>query len=168
MAGLVAKWVSDHAAARLLQEHKGKLDSALETHKAALGKDAEAYKLSLKRQELIFQREVEAGDALMKLWRVIYPAYRFPDMDWHDACEDVAAELGSVEKAIGEYIEKHGVAVSSEVLRLLEQAHGDAAVGKFSVLEDGEAQPGSAVQAAEAVLDALKQAREQMLADLRR
>ena len=100
----VAKIVSDHTSKKWLQDNKAKLDEALETHRSKLAKGAETYKMTLKRQELIYQRELDAGDALMRVWRVISPQYRFPDMEWPDACEDVALRLGSVETVLEEYL----------------------------------------------------------------
>lgn len=164
----VAKLVSDHMSQRWLQENKGKLDQALETHRSELAKETETYRLTLKRQELIYQRELEAGDAFMKVWRVIYPQYRFPNMDWHDACEDVAGVLGKVETVLENYLESHTVAISPTVRELIESARSEAASEKFVDQGPDTTPPRSAVDAAEKVLDALRDARDQILTDLRR
>ena len=168
IAAAVAKLVSDHTSQRWLQDNQGKLDHALETHRSELAREAELHKLTLKRQELIYQRELEAGDAFMKVWRTVYPQYRFPDMDWHDACEDVASLLGSVENVLEEYLEKHTVAISQQGRELLERARSEAASEKF--FQDGPdaSPPKNAVDAAGQVLDALRKARDQLLDDLRR
>lgn len=58
VGGIVAKFVSDHASQKWLLSHQGQLDQLLETHKAELSRGIEEHKLSLKRQELLFEREV--------------------------------------------------------------------------------------------------------------
>lgn len=168
VAGAVAKSVSDHASKKWLQENKGKLDEALETHKAALAKETEAHKLTLKRQELLFARELEAADAFMAVWRKIWPQSSRPNMDWHEACEDVALRLGTVEKLLEDYLERHSVAIGTSVREKIEKAHSQAASEKF--FDDGpDVQPPAlAVKAAEHVLEALTDARDRVLSDLRR
>ena len=168
VAGAVAKFVSDHSSKKWLQEHKGKLDEALETHRASLAKETETHKLTLKRQELLFARELEAADALMALWRKVWPQYSRPEMDWHEACEDVASRLGAVEHLLENYVERHSVAISGRVRERIESARSEAASEKF--FEDGSDRnpPQSAIKAAERVLDDLKAAREAVLNDLRR
>lgn len=164
----VAKLVSDHTSKKWLQDNKAKLDLALETHRSELAKEAETHKLSLKRQELIYQRELEAADAFMQAWRVIYPQYRFPDMDWNDACSDVAGVLANVERVLETYLEKHTVAISPKVRELVEQARSEAASEKFFEEGPGMTPPKNAVEAAGKVLDGLRTARDQILDDLHR
>jgi ribosomal 50S subunit-associated protein YjgA (DUF615 family) len=164
----VAKLMSDHTSKKWLQEHQGKLNEALETHRSELAKVTDVHRMTLKRQELIYQRELEAGDALMKVWRASYPQYRFPDMTWDDACEDVAGNLGSLEKALEDFLESHSVAISGTVRDLIEAARSEAATEKFFVEEPNVAPPKAAREAAGRALDNLKTARDQMLTELRR
>lgn len=168
VAGAVATFVSGHASKKWLQENKGKLDEALETHRAALARETETHKLTLKRQELLFARELEAADAFMAVWRKIWPQYSRPDMDWHEACEDVALRLDNVEHLLEDYLEQHSVAVSSNIRELIEHARSEAASEKFFVDGPERDPPKSAVTAAEHVLNDLKAARDTVLSDLRR
>lgn len=168
VAAAVAKFVSDHSSKKWLQEHKGKLDEALETHRASLARETETHKLTLKRQELLFARELEASDAFMALWRKIWPQYSRPDMDWHEASEDVARRLGAIEHLLENYLERHSVAISGNVRERIEIARSEAASEKF--FEDGPDcdPPQSAIKTAQHVLDELKVARDAVLNDLRR
>jgi len=168
VAAGVAKVVSDHTSQKWLQANQGRLDQALETHRAELAKETETHKLTLKRQELIFQRELEAADAFMSFWRIVYPRYRHPDMDWNDACEDAAHSLGQIEKVVEEYLERHSVAISPDVRDWIERARLDAATEKFFESNPNKRPPQSAVDAAGRILDVLIEARDQILKDLRR
>ncbi|KUR76962.1 hypothetical protein AQZ50_12145 [Novosphingobium sp. Fuku2-ISO-50] len=168
VAGAVAHFVSDHASKSWLQANKGKLDEALETHKAALSRETETHKLTLKRQELLFARELEAADSFMAVWRKLWPQYSRPEMEWHDAREDVALRLGTVEAMLEDYLERHSVAISATVRESIERARSEAASEKF--FEDGPDRdpPKAAIDAAEHVLGAMRAARDTILNDLRR
>ena len=167
IATVVAKWVSDHASKQLLQTHKAELDKALETHKAELARESDSHKLTLKRQELIYQRELEAADALMALWRAIYPQYRFPDMEWDDACEDVAGRLHEIEKLLGDFLEKHSIAISADVREKLEHLQTVASTEKFYDPTD-DAMPRETIKAGGEIINTLREARDQVLQHLQR
>ena len=164
VAGGVAAWVSNHLSSRWLQTHKGALDRELETHRSALAKETEDHKLKLKRQEMLFQRELEAADAFMALWRKVWPQYSHPEMEWLDACEDVAVRLGSIEQLLEDYLERHSVAISSEMRDVIDEAKTASATEKFF----DEHPPREAIAAGERVLNAFQQGKDQILADLRR
>lgn len=168
LAAWIANKVADHASQKWLQENQAKLSQALETHRAELAKETEVHKLSLKRQELLFARELEAADAFMAMWRKVWPQYSRPDMEWHEACEDVADRLGSVEELFEDYLEKHSVAISADVRNQISGAQSVAASEKFFENGPDFDPPPEAVQAAEKVLNAMQVARNAILADLRR
>lgn len=168
VAGGVSAWVSNYLSSRWLQRHKGLLDRELETHRATLAKEAEAHKLTLKRQELMFARELEAADAFMGVWRKIWPQYSRPDMDWHEACEDVAEQLGTIEVLLEDYLEHHSAAISAGVREAIEDARSEAGSEKFFDNAPGNEPPKSAIAAADRLLDALRDVRDKILGDLRR
>ena len=168
VAGGVSAWISSYLSSRWLQRHKGLLDRELETHRAELAKETEVHKLTLKRQELMFARELEAADAFMSVWREIWPQYSRPDMDWHEACEDVAERLAAIEVLLEDYLEHHSVAISAGAREAIEQARSEAASEKFFDNAPGNEPPKSAVAAAESVLNALREVRDIILGDLRR
>ena len=168
VAGGVSAWVSSHLSTRWLQRHKGLLDRELETHRAALAKEAEAHKLTLKRQELMFARELEAADAFMGVWRKLWPQYSRPDMDWHEACEDVAERLSTIEVLLEDYLEHHSAAISAGVREEIEKARSEAAAEKFFDNAPGNEPPKSAIAAADRVLNTLRHVRDKILGDLRR
>lgn len=168
IGAVVAKFVSDHASKQWLQTHKGQLDTLLETHKAGLAKETETHKLSLKRQELLVDREIAAADALMKLHRKIYPTYSHPDMEWGDACEDVARRLDTVEREAEDFLEQHSAVISDDVYRLLEIVKNEAADTKFHVQETQAGVDPQSAKSGGRILENLNKAREQIRKELRR
>lgn len=133
-----------------------------------LSKETETHKLTLKRQELLFARELEAADAFMAVWRKLWPQYSRPEMDWHDACQDVALRLGTIEAMLEDYLERHSVAISAAVREGIEHARSEAASEKFLEDEPDCDPPKAAIDAAEQVLGAMRAARDAILNDLRR
>jgi hypothetical protein len=164
----VSTWASNHASKRWLQDKEGELTRALETHKAHLSKESENHKLSLKRQELLFQRELDAADAFMAVWRVINPKHNRPEMDSYDACVDVAQELETIEKVLDEYLVRHSVAISENARNMIERAVSEAATEKFFVSDIDREPPAEAIKAAEHILQAVNDARDELLKHLRR
>lgn len=168
VGGLVAKFISDHASKQLLQSHKAELDTLLESHKASLQRETEQHKLTLKRQELLFGREVEAADGLVRMHRRIYPAYSHPDMDWHNACQEIACRFEEIETEAENYLEIHSAVVSTEVRTMIDGIRNSAAEAKFNVQgSSGDADPQS-VETASELLDALNKARQRMFENIRR
>lgn len=79
-----------------LNFQKGEISKSVETAKAELSKDLEKHKTRLKREELLFEREIELTKAFVGLRHSLQPSYR-PGMDWNEAAEDFASDLGAVE-----------------------------------------------------------------------
>jgi hypothetical protein len=145
----------------------GKLlgDRYVEKLKHEIQEELESYKTKLKKSEFLFQKEFEAASQFVALRRRFYPRYRFPDMDWGDACEDFAAHFEDVEKALDAYIADHGAVLGKEVLDQVSRAMGQAATGKFEVNKDGATSAG--LKAADEVLDALEKIEDKLRAVVR-
>ena len=84
----------------------------------------------------MFAREVEAADAYTKLYRGLYPKRRFPEAEWEDARVDIAESIGLFEKGLEQFLGAHSMAVSPEVLSLLEHARVAAGETNFEVGRD--------------------------------
>jgi glutathione S-transferase len=71
----------------------------VEKLKHEIQQELETHKTRLRKSEFLFQKEFEAASALafMALRRSLILKYRFPEMDWHDACEDFAGDFDKVE-----------------------------------------------------------------------
>lgn len=179
VAAVVAKFVSEHASQKWLQENQALLDRAAEVqraglerdadlHRATLSKEAEVHKLTLRRNEILFEREIAAADALMAVWDKVWPKYSRPNMDLHEAREDVAVRLGEVEDTLEEFLRRHSVAISPTVRDCIDSARIEAATEKFFNDGPDQSPPRASVDAADRVLTSLAAAKETILADLRR
>jgi|SRR5208282_4089485 len=118
-----------------IERQKADLNKELERLKAELSKDAETYKLSLKKQELIFNKELDAAGDFMNLHK---PAYSVPDMEWDDACADVARRLGAIETSLESFLVKHGAIIITSARELLKDCILLASWYKFDGIEEGQ------------------------------
>ena len=91
----------------------------------------ESHKANLRKSEFLFQKEYEATSEFVAMKRGLLPPYRFPDMDWHEACEEIAQNFGRNEQKLIDFIAKHGAILDKESLHNLTKAEGIAAENKF-------------------------------------
>lgn len=118
-------------------ELKAKTDSEIERFKSTLTRDVESYKVQLKKSEVFFQRELEAASNFSSLFHSILPGYSHPQMDWHEACEEMARNFGKIERQLSDFMAKHIAVLTDEERAALIDATSYAGYGKFGVA-DGE------------------------------
>lgn len=112
VAWLVARTAADHSSKQFLQTHKGALDRVLADHLAELEGKADERRLVHKRQELMFEREVDAARAFFKLYDEIYPKGGGPEPDWHaDSVPYLATRYGEIESRIGKFLRDHSLCI---------------------------------------------------------
>jgi hypothetical protein len=136
IAGGVAAFVGNLVSSRFLQAHKAKLDEQLETHKDSLVREADRYRLLLKRQELMFEKEYTAGADFFQLFASIVPDPWAPDLDWSEAQVRIAENLFSHEQKLKSFLSKNSAALGGDVRRLIEAAKMQANQGGFEVARE--------------------------------
>jgi hypothetical protein len=151
---------------REIERQKAALNNELERLKAELSKEAETYKLSLKKQELIFNKELDAASDFMKLHRQIRPTYSHPDMDWDDACADVAHRLGKIETDLESFLVNHGAVITTSAREMLAECILLASHYKFGGIEEGQLFD-EAKNKADELLDKLREIEKQLIAAIR-
>lgn len=148
VAALLARWVGDLLSAKTLAKQKAGLDAELvrlkaeldrvaEQAKADISKEFELNKLRLKKQELLFSKELDAAAAMISLRRDINPTYDHPDQGWEDTMEKIASNLVITEKNLSKYILTYGNVLPSEALIMLENCLEFASNKKFDIHEYG-------------------------------
>lgn len=142
VAWLVAKTAVSHSSKQFLQSHKGELDRVLADHVAELEGKADERRLVHKRQELMFQREVDAARAFFKLYDELSPKAGGPEPDWHsDAVPDLASRYTEIELALAKFLRDHSLCLTDEAVTLVERAKNEAREGSFLVGEDTLGEP---------------------------
>lgn len=134
IAGAVGSLLSSYIFPKWLQKQKSELEV-----------EAEKLRFKLKRQELMFDRELLAAEEFFRLHDSILGTPRFPDPDWSDAQVIIADKFGSLEDQITKFLDKHGVAISESTSKSLTSARHIANQGSFDVAQEtseGEYEPG--------------------------
>ena len=94
----------------------------VEKVKQEIQQELESHKTRLRKSELLFQKEFNATSSFISLRLRLVPRHRFPDMEWHDACEDFAQRFKHVEESLETYIATHGAALPKSALERLANA----------------------------------------------
>jgi hypothetical protein len=143
LLGVVGKGIFDQVLARDLKTHEARLkeagDSQIERIKSELSQVVESHKTRLKKSEFLFQKEFEAAGAFTVLFREYNPKLSRPDMEWDDACDQMASSFERTEAKLEAFLASHGAVLQRHDREALDEAIGIAGLGKFDVLqqEDG-------------------------------
>lgn len=159
-----SSWLGKVWAERILSKEKAQQTQDLEKFKQELQEAAERHKIRLKKSELIFAKEFEAASALVAMYRDISPKFVQPNMDYYDACDQVASRFEYIEEQLHEFVRTHGAVLTDGVKQLCYLCIGIAGENKFQTT--GPEIPTSANAAADALISHLKQAEIEMLAQV--
>ena len=106
-------------------------DKHLENFKSELTKEIERLRSSLKNSETIFSAQLSALTELRKMSRSMLPRKSRPDMDFYEACWDVATAFSKHADNLDEFLYKHEPVLPTEILKLVEKAAVLANEGSF-------------------------------------
>ena len=153
-------------ADRSLEGHRSNLERETERLKGELAKDTETHKLELRKQELLFAKELEAASAFLSLRRRFEPKRSHPDMDWSEALEDVIDGFPRAEKALEAFAAEFGSVFSAQNRKDLNSCISMASANKFAGVPGGD-DTKSAGEAAEKFLNTLKKIEGRLIKELR-
>ncbi len=159
-----SSWLGKVWAERILSREKAKYAEQLEEFKKKLTLETESHKVRLKKSELVFAKEFEAASSLVSLIKDLAPTYSHPQMDWYDACDDMARSFGKTEKLLRNYIRTTGAVLPTEVKKLIAECEGIAAESNFDVIDGNVSE--SANAAANELYEKLQLAETAMLAQV--
>lgn len=132
----------------------------VEKMKQEIQQEVESHKTRLRNSEFLFQKEFKATSAFISLRLRLLPRYRFPEMEWPDACKDFADSFEQVEKGLDSYISTHGAALQQGTLERLTNARTRVEWGKLEVT-NGKV-PREAIRYAEEVMNALEEVEKEL------
>lgn len=127
-------WLGKVWANRLMEKEKAGYAQEIESLRSRLTRDAESYKIKLKKSEFLFQKEFEAASEFVALKQRFSPAYSYPDMEWYDACNEIAGDFDKIEVALISYLSKHGAVLKPGAKELLGLSIGISGKNKFEII----------------------------------
>lgn len=153
--GGFAHWLGNLWAKRLIQNEKSKLDLEIEAHK-----------VRLKKSEVFFLKELDAASELSAFHHSILPDYRYPEMTFHDACEELATDFNDLEKWVGDYIAKNGAVLPDKIMSHLHECSSIAGTSKFLIRNSDDVSI-EAIKAAEKFWEELNNATREFIEHVR-
>ena len=139
----LSSWLGKIWANKLMEKDKSKFMRDLETLKYGLVNETESYKIKLKKSEFLFEKEFDAASELTAMIRSFLPPSRNQEMDWHDACNEIALSFAKINNSIDNFLSKNGAVLSDEQKELLTHCVGLASYfcheAKSEVSEDANA-----------------------------
>ncbi|MBW2344362.1 MAG: hypothetical protein JRF53_10200 [Deltaproteobacteria bacterium] len=113
----------------------------LENHKKELNKELSVFETRLKNSIFYFSRQFEALSALYELFYGLLPTKTHPEMEWEDACSEIALDFEQLEKDLNYYLAKHTAVLETDVIDLIREADHLCAEGKFEIGQGGTVTP---------------------------
>jgi hypothetical protein len=101
-------------------------------------KKLENQKTSLKKSEVYFSLQLEALSKLRTLFRKLLPRRSHPDMDWYDACEDIAVGFSKHEDIMEQFLCRYEAVLPKEVASEVQSAISAARDGIFQFVWNSE------------------------------
>jgi hypothetical protein len=99
-------------------------------------KQLEDHKFLLKNSEIVFKYKLDSSKSLYTILHSILPKKSYPDMDWDEACEEIASSFSKHEKALDKFLCDYQSTLSSQVLTRVKKAISACSDGQFEFYWD--------------------------------
>ncbi|MFA0332417.1 hypothetical protein AB4526_25745 [Vibrio cyclitrophicus] len=126
-----SSWLGKVWANRLMEKEKSVHAQDLESLRSKLALENESFKIKMKKSELIFQKEYEAASEFLALKQSYLPAYKFAEMEWYNACDEIAQDFDKIEISLNKFLSQHGAVLIPDVREKLSASIGIAGEHKF-------------------------------------
>lgn len=113
-------------------------DTEIERLRNELSRDGESHKMRLKKSEFLFGKEFEAATAFVTLHRGFGPRFSRPNMEWDDACNQIADRFEEIENRLETFLTVHGAILLSVDRDAVHAAIAIAGQGKFDVIQNSD------------------------------
>lgn len=131
----LSNWLGKIWSDRLAEKLKAENARDLERVKTQFIHEVESYKVKLKKSEFIFQKEFEAASGFAAIFRSIHPGFNHPQMDWYEACDEIARCFGLIEIKLNGYFYEFSAVLTDDERNQLSDAISDAGYSKFEVID---------------------------------
>ncbi len=103
-------------------------------------KQLEDHKFLLKNSEKVFQFKLDASKSLYRIFHEMLPKRSHPDMDWDEACEEIAASFSRHEDKLDDFLCEYQSTLSPEILERVRNSISACSDGRFEFYWDSPAQ----------------------------
>lgn len=152
---IILGWLGKRYLDKKLEQEKSAYQSNIKTLENTLNQYSEIHKQKIKNSEFFFKKQFEASQELYQIKTEMMPPYSRPDMEWEDAVQVMANDLGKTHKSLREFLKSYFTILTPEVLEKLESAASNAEEGMLYGGGEDRREPGN--QLAESVYTKLKE-----------
>lgn len=138
IVGGLARYIGNIWAERIAEKLRSENAKDLERVRSDFFRELESYRTKLRKSELIFEKEVDAVSAFVAMFYDIHPEHASPDMDFSEACDEIAMSFGSIEKKLKQYLIRYGAILIDDQRDLLKKSISTATAGKFELANSEE------------------------------
>jgi hypothetical protein len=134
ITGLIAillGWLGKRYLDRKLEIEKSEHQANIKSIESSLNRYLEIHKQKIKNSEIFFQIQYEASQKLYEIKVKMRPPYSHPDMDWHEALEEMSNELAKTASNLQEFLNEYFTVLCPKIVENLESAIGMAEEGQF-------------------------------------
>lgn len=139
-----SNWLGKVWANRLMEKERAEHNEELERLKSKLINETESYKISLKKSELLFEKQFDAASEFVALFRSFMPAHSLPHRDWEDVCNHFVRIAENIERDLDKFLSCYGAVLGSEVVDKITLCigisgkikSGDKSTAEISTLHD--------------------------------
>lgn len=111
------------------------LSKVLEAERAQFAIELESHKNQLKYDTLFFEHLYDASNDLYKITQQVILKKRYPEMDWEEACEDMALNFEQNEEKLDQFLQKYYTALPPEIVESINRCISNCSEGKFEVID---------------------------------
>ena len=101
--------------------------------KTKTDKSLEKYKSNIRNLEFVFPKKLDALNAIYSFKIELSPIPHYPDMDWYEACDNIAHSFDIYETNIINLLKQYGSVLPKNVIKKLEAAESCSTYGKFEI-----------------------------------
>ena len=124
-------WVGKRYLDGKLENEKSEHEANIKSIESKLNHYLEVHKQKIKNSEFFFQKQYEASQDLYRIKVNMLPPFRHPDMDWHEALEEMSEKLEGTRNELQALLDKYFSVLSPDLVEKLESAMSSSDEGKF-------------------------------------
>jgi hypothetical protein len=156
--GAIFSWLGKRYLDRILEAERNTNKEMLAALQHDISKELEDHKSKLKLNEKFLDSQFEASFKLYKIMIDIVPNKHNPEMDWYEACDDIAMKFGTIKEWLSEFLAAHYTTLPSEIFKRIQETENLCSNGSLAIHDSEPHIPSHLNERAELVFENIRTA----------
>ena len=126
-------WLGKRHLDKILEVERSENKEKLALLQSEISKEVEHHKSKLKLNEKFLENQLEASFKLYKIMKDMVPEKNYPEMDWYEACDEIACNFESLQKQLAEFLENHYTTLPPDIYETLQSTEYLCSDGKLEI-----------------------------------